>query len=1319
MPAVREPVLGFLIDDLLSRYQVRLQMGLRRAARERGARLISFPGGRLTHRDGARFDGSFLFELAKSPAVDGIIVESSILATDVGEAAIRELGARLGVPMVSISAVSGVPSVDADHRAGIEAAIRHVVTEHGRRRLAFIRGPSGNAHSALRERIFRQVVERMELPLDERLILPGTFLEPSGADAMRVLFEERRVRVGEFDALVAANDLMALGAIRELAQRGVDVPNDVSVVGFDDDDLARHADPPVTTVSQPIERIGEHAVELLLAQLSGRPIPERSSIEVHLVVRRSCGCSPARRAGSARARAALELGELLSSRREACVARLAAYLGAQAGSAGVDAVVELLMSEDEDRTALGREALERAIRQTSEQGVDPLRWHEVIEPIEVALRDHASRTETDAVVVRFLEVRLQINEVAARIQAFEAHRNMQRANTLRLLGDALMSLKHLRAMGRLLEATLPSLGVSLCAVCLFDEVTGSSLRARIAASYVVSAPPSVGFIQKAEEFWRIIPGSVPPSAPPSSGSAVNDEAHWSAPWLKQVAVNLVVYPLVFASEPLGYVVFSEPLHVQEGWLLEGIAGHLSSAIVNVRNAERLSRARISAEAANDAKSEFVAMMSHEIRTPLTAIVGHIDLALRSAPARDLRSRLELARSSSRNLLKIVNDLLDFSKMEAGRLEPEVVVFELEEVLQHVINACGVVASKKHLELVVDVDPAVPALLLGDPLRLSQVLVNLVGNAVKFSPAGDVVLRVEAIERALSDATTLRFSVRDSGIGITPEQQSKLFIPFTQGDSSTTRRYGGTGLGLAITQRLVRLMGGEVTVESREQHGTCFSFFLTFTLPNPPAAAERVQRNGRILLCEDNEAQRVAMSRVFVPAGYQVELEPEPSRVLERLAQNALEHYCLILVDVAWCQSRFLAELAERLREQSCPVVLLNSMDAPALTSQAANGFGAVSTAAKPLLPSQLLELVDRSQQAGVPSMRPELELAPVLLGKRILLVQDNETTRDVLREMLEASGAHVQPACDGAEAVRAVAVRTFDVILMDLDLPVMDGFEAARAIRAQGRHVDTPILAVSASADPAARTRCLSSGMNDCVITPVAPDVLCSIIAAWVSEAAPRSVIAAQLLASEVSKPDVVLDWAGGVARVGGNHGAYRRLLRRFVELNQQTGELVVTHLRDGDTKAAHVLVHGFVSAAGNIGALRLCRSAQALEMALTQAPERLHDDLVLELVDALAEVVDAATNYLREPASSERSVEQPGAQSHELLDRMEQMLREHDTGSLDLIDSVCAALYMPETVDSVGRFEESVRGYDFARALEWLVRIRADVDELRLRQVS
>lgn len=1316
MPAVRTPVLGFLIDDLLSRYQVRLLMGLRRAARERGARLISFPGGRLSQREGARFDGSFLFELAKRPAVDGVIVESSILATDVGEAAIRELRTRLGVPMVSISPVAGVPSVDAEHRSGIEAAIRHVVLEHGRRRLAFIRGPAGNAHSVLRERIFRRVLKQMELPVDERLMLPGDFLEPSGSNAVRLLFEERRVRAGEFDALIAANDLMALGAIRELSLRGVCVPADVSVVGFDDDELARHADPPVTTVSQPIERIGEQAVELLLAQLEGRSVVERTSIEVHLVVRRSCGCGPARRSGSVLSIAARELTQLLMARREACVARLAAYLGAQAGSAGIDAILELLLSEDEERTALGREALERAIRHTSEQGVDPLRWHEVIEPLEVVLREQPARTETDAAVIRFLEVRLQINEVAARIQAFEAHRNMQRANTLRLFGDALMSLKHLRAMGRLLEATLPNLGVSLCAVCLFEDASSASLRARVAASYVVSAPPNVDLIQKAEEFWRIIPGSAPPSGPPSSQGALNEEAQGLALWLKRVAVNLVVYPLVFASEPLGYVVFSEPRHVQEGWLLEGIAGHLSSAIVNVRNAERLSRARVAAEAANDAKSEFVAMMSHEIRTPLTAIVGHIDLALRSDPARELRSRLELARSASRNLLRIVNDLLDFSKMEAGRLEPETVVFELEEVLQHVINACGVAAAKKHLEFVVDVDPAAPQRLLGDPLRLSQVLVNLVGNAIKFSPVGEVVLRVEALARTLSDVVTLCFSVRDSGIGMSPEQQSRLFIPFTQGDSSTTRRYGGTGLGLAITQRLVRLMGGEVTVESSEQAGTCFSFLLTFNLPERNTAPQRALRERRVLICEDNTAQRAAMSRVFYDAGYQVEFEPRAEQIPQRLRRAAPDHFCLILIDVAFSQPRILTGLSEQLRELSCPVVLLNSMDAPGLRSRE---LGAVSSAVKPLLPSQLLALVDRAEQGGVPSLRPPPEVPPVLAGKRILLVQDNETTRDVLREMLEASGAHVQPAGDGAEAVRAVAIRSFDIILMDLDLPVMDGYAAARAIRAQGRHIDTPILAVSASADPDSKQRCLAAGMNDCVITPIAADVLCDIVASRISAAGPLSRIAVGPLPPAVVQPDAVLDWAGGVARVGDNRGVYQRLLRRFVELNRQAGALVVAHLRDGDAKSARVLVHGVVSAAGNIGALRLCRCAQALEMALIQAPEQLHDDLVFEFADALAEVVDAAPDYLEQVPGSERTVEPHSAESNELLDRMEQLLREHDTASLDLIDSVCAALCLPETVNSVGRFEESVRGYDFSRALEWLVRIRKDTDELRLRQVS
>ncbi len=1215
-------------------------MGLQRAARKHRARLISIPAGWFSDGNSRRFDGSFLFNLARPPAIDGVILEASIMATEVGVDGVQAFCKKLGLPTVSVSSLEGYPWVNANASAGLRQAIEHLIFVHDRKRLCFIRGPAGNSHSQEREHIFRSVVQEHGLPLREEWILPGDFLEGSGAQAISTLIKDRGVPIEEIDGIIAANDLMAVGAMGELAARNVHVPGDIAVVGFDDDDLARHADPPVTTVAQLVERIGAKALELLLDLMAGKQVSHANLVDVELVIRRSCGCAEPDSASHFQPDAGLNLLAMMQASQVHCKQRLSVFFGDTTGEEGVDAIVQMVTRPQGTSVSGVRHTLEQAIRATAEQGLEPLRWHDIVQPLETTLLRHSLHPQAALFETRLIGARFHISEIAAHIKAFEALRGAQCASALRVLGTALVSTRSLKSLGSILDVALPGLGVSLCYMWLFEDDPARSLRVKLAARYVNPGQPQATPIQRSGELWRLLTESIPPSPPTVAEEAEDITTEWPLTMQEVGERNLVVYPLVFADERLGYVVFSEPCQVQDAWLLEGIAGHLSSAVHAMRDAERLGRAREVAEAANAAKGEFVAMISHELRTPLTAMMGHLDLSLRADLSTDVRARLGHARSSSQALLCIVNDLLDFSKMEAGRLEVESVRFDLDDVLHQVINACGIGAARKGLELVLDLDPDIPDVLVGDPLRLSQVLVNLTANAVKFSFHGEVVIRIEHISSPTSDSTMLRYSVRDTGIGMSEEATGRLFQPFTQGDQSTTRRFGGTGLGLAICKRLVSLMGGDLRAQSKQGEGSTFSFDLICFLPEPKPLTPPEGIPLRVLLVEDNERQRQALVRTLESVGCTVTATQTIGGARRALSRsNPAEAFQLILLDATLPDGDSMA-LAAELTTTPHPtnrVVVMTSIASHMASDIRTPDRKIVSTVSKPLFPSGVLKLVRRAvRHEGLVSLLPPAPAASesaTLAGYRILLVQDNEVTREVLREMLHLSGASVQVSIDGGHAVHQALSEQFDLVLMDLHLPVMDGFAAARAIRMDARYADVPILALTASADPDNRPRCLAAGMNDCVTTPIEPQQLSAVIKSWLTCA--KRAFSTGLLRSQSSpnnmamSQDYDLNTTSGIAGVGGNEAYYQQMLRRFIHAHETIGQNVAEALRQGEDEKAAGLVHALVSAAGFVGATRLCFAAHALELSLRRAARQDDSGLVEELQHALGQTLIEARAFL------------------------------------------------------------------------------------------
>ncbi|MEK8051735.1 response regulator [Ideonella sp. DXS22W] len=638
--------------------------------------------------------------------------------------------------------------------------------------------------------------------------------------------------------------------------------------------------------------------------------------------------------------------------------------------------------------------------------------------------------------------------------------------------------------------------------------------------------------------------------------------------------------------------------------------------------EALVQARDRAEAASEAKSAFLANMSHEIRTPMNAIVGLTHLLRREAAEPRQSERLAHIDTAAQHLLAIINDVLDLSKIEAGKLELERADFDLDTVISRVVTLVADRVRAKGVELVVDTDH-LPMRLRGDATRLSQALLNLLGNAAKFTERGSIVLRAERLPPPPAGTgappppglVRARFEVRDTGVGIPVDQQARLFQAFEQADASTTRRFGGTGLGLAITRRLAELMGGEVGLESRPGEGSRFWFTALLAEPlAPPPVAERGQFHGRrVLLADDLPAVRQAVADMLGQMGLQVVTVADGPAVLEACRDEASAGFDLLLLDETMPGFGG-AEALQRLRAQArraLPPALLTCTDDGSAPAERARAAGFDGLLVKPMTPSTLFDalsrmLVHRQWRLGAaPVAAPPMEalhaaeqrLRARPSAARVLLAEDNPVNQEVAVALLADVGLRVDVVGDGAQALARVQRQAYDLVLLDMQMPVMDGLQAARALRAMPQAAQLPILAMTANAFADDRAECLAAGMNDHVAKPVDPLQLFEALLRWLPQpaVAPEPGRTGALWAAIAG-----LDAGLGIAHAGGRGDVYARVLERFVGLYQPGGSGWQALASDDPATLARAL-HSLRGAAGAIGAgeieaLALGAEAAALE---------------------------------------------------------------------------------------------------------------------------
>jgi two-component system, sensor histidine kinase and response regulator len=759
----------------------------------------------------------------------------------------------------------------------------------------------------------------------------------------------------------------------------------------------------------------------------------------------------------------------------------------------------------------------------------------------------------------------------------------------------------------------------------------------------------------------------------------------------------------------------------------GVLGWLTDITQMKRAEEEMRKAKELAEESMRVKSDFLANMSHEIRTPMNAVIGMTHLALKTDMTPRQQDYLLKIQASSQHLLGIINDILDFSKIEAGKLAIESIDFELEKVLNNVATLITEKATAKGLEVIFDIDHNLPRNFIGDPLRVGQILINYANNAVKFTEKGEITIIVKLQEYRENDVV-LYFAVKDTGIGLKPEQLQVLFKSFQQADTSTTRKFGGTGLGLAICKRITELMGGDVGVES--EYGKGSTFWATITLKKSTVVPRKMLlsqdlEGKRVLVVDDNENARIVLKDLLEQMKFIVDVANSGKEAIKAVKNADQQQQPDEIIFLDWQMPEMDGmEVARRIRDLNLnhkPYLFMVTAYGREEIFKNAEGAGISGVLLKPvnasLLFDSLVELFGvHVPDAPITKYDTELTLQSALediQGAKILLVEDNEINQEVAVELLKDAGFVVDVAENGLIAVQKVTTKPYDLVLMDMQMPEMDGVEATIAIRKDSQFEALPIVAMTANVMQGDRDRCLEAGMNDHLGKPIEPNELWKTLLKWIkpferqNNSTESTIIniedkSVNLQENEVIIPENIngLDIQEGLRRVLGKKPFYLSMLRKFAISQKNFAQEISQALVNQDYQLAERLAHTLKGVSGNIGASEIQENAKNLEFAIKNHSDNF-DSLLMKVILPLNTLIEELENKLP-PEQVNAKVKVDLEKLHQLCKQLLVLLQEDDAEAVDLFQDN-ADLLRSAFSEQYEAIASAIRAYDFEEAYQIL----------------